>query len=407
MIYKNEPIAEKTASAFLKEEEMGNVNRIMMELMHCSALGIKPEAELLSSVKKDKLPYMYGIAYEHDLEHLLGNILDKYGLLENSGFAVKFRGEVFEAIYRYEKLKFEYERICESFEENKIPFIPLKGSVLRDFYAEPWLRTSSDADILVKETDLKRAENLLREMSFDKTRQSPHDVAYTCGEGVIIELHFSLCEEDDEGEKAGLLRDVWQYARPREGWEYYHILDDNFFYFYHIAHAAKHFEIGGCGIKPVLDLHILHSIRNCDTPEIRSFLKQSGLERFEFAMKNLSDVWFKGEAYDEVTVAMEEFILGGGVYGNENQHLLLRKRRVGSKIGYVFSRIFVPRRELEYEYPTLKKYPVLLPIFEVFRWFKFILKGDKKRSKHRYEIVKNIPEEKLQKVDFLFDKIGL
>ncbi len=387
---------------------MENANRIMMELMRCSALGIKPEAELLASVEKEMLSTMYGIAYEHDSEHLLGNILDKYGLLDdNSAIAVKFRGEVFEAIYRYEKLKYEYERICKSFEENEIPFIPLKGSAFRELYDEPWLRTSCDADILVKETDLKKAEQLLCEMSFDKKEESLHDVAYTCGEGVIIELHFSLYEENEDKRRAEILKNVWKYAKPRDGYEYYHVLDDSFLYFYHIAHAAKHFEIGGCGIKPVLDMHILHSKKNCVTPEIKSFLKQSGLERFEFAMKKLCDVWFTGEPYDEVTVAMEEFILGGGVYGNESQHLLLRKRRVKSKTGYLFSRIFVSRRELEYEYPTLKKHPALLPVFQMCRWFKFIRNGDKKRSKHRYEIVKNISEEKLQKVDFLFDKIGL
>lgn len=395
------------ASAFLKEEEMGNTIRIMMELMCCSALGIKPEAELLNSVSKDMLPYMYGISYEHDSEHLLGNILDKYGILDNDEVSNKFRSEVFEAIYRYEKLKYEYERICESFEENNIAFIPLKGSVFRQFYAEPWLRTSCDTDILVKETDLKKAEEILKKLSCDKTHESAHDVTYTCGEGVIIELHFSLYEADDEGNTAKILSDVWKFAKPREGWKYYHVLDDSFFYFYHIAHAAKHFAIGGCGIKPVLDLHILYNSKNCETDEIKNLLKQSGLERFEFAFKNLSEVWFGIRDHDEVTVAMEEFILYGGVYGNENQQLLLRKRRVGGKIGYVFSRIFVSRRELEYEYPTLKKHLLLLPFFEVIRWLTFILKGDKKHSKHRYEIVRDIPEDKLQKVDFLFNKIGL
>lgn len=395
------------ASAFLKEEEMGNINRILMELMRCSALGIKPDAELLSSVKKDMLPYMYSIACEHDLEHLLGNILDKYGLLENSGFAVKFRGEVFEAIYRYEKLKFEYERICKSFEENKIPFIPLKGSVLREFYAEPWLRTSSDADILVKETDLKKAQEALENLSFEKKLEGSHDVTYTCGEGVIIELHFSLSDDGEAEKKAEILKNVWKYAKPRDGYEYYHVLDDSFLYFYHIAHAAKHFMMGGCGIKPVLDMYILNSVKNCDTSESRRLLKQSGLERFEYALKSLSEVWFEGKPHDEVTLAMEDFVLDGGVYGNQRQRLLLRKYRAGSKLGYVFSRIFVPRRELEYEYPTLKKHPVLLPFFQVLRWVRFVLNGDKKRSKYRYEIVKNIPEEKLQKMDFLFNKIGL
>ena len=395
------------ASAFLKEEKMKMVNRVMMELMRCSALGIKPEAELLSSVKTDEISYMYGMSSEHDMEHLLGNILDEYGVLGTDIISVKFRNEIFEAIYRYEKLKFEYERICEAFEENGIDFIPLKGSVLREMYAQPWLRTSCDADILVKEEDLKKAENLLQNMDFDKTHEGSHDVTYTCGEGVIIELHFSLCESGDDGKIAKVLRDVWKRTKRRDGFKHQYALDDSFFYFYHIAHAAKHFSIGGCGIKPVLDLYILRNFKNCESKEIRSFLKQSGLERFDLAFNNLSEAWFGKREHDDVTSAMEEFILNGGAYGNEEQLLLLRKRRTSGKIGYVLSRVFVSRKELEYEYPTLKKHSFLLPFFEVVRWLKFILKGDKKHSQYRYRIIKDIPEEKLQKVEFLFNKIGL
>ncbi len=386
---------------------MKKVNPVMMELMRCSALGLKPRAELLNFVKTDEISYMYGMSSEHDMEHLLGNILDKYGVLGDDVISRKFRNEIFEAIYRYEKLKFEYERICKAFEENGIDFISLKGSVLRKMYAEPWLRTSCDADILVKEEALKKAQDVLGELSFDKTHEGSHDITFTCGEGVIIELHFSLCETGDSGKTAELLRKVWQYARLKEGFKHQYILDDSFFYFYHIAHAAKHFSIGGCGIKPVLDLYILRNFKACETKGIRRLLKQSGLERFELALKNLSEVWFGQREHDDVTFAMEEFILNGGVYGNEEQLLLLRKRRTGGKSGYILSRIFVARKELEYEYPILKKCVFLLPLFEVVRWGKFILKGDKKHSSHRYRIINDISEEKLQKTEFLFNKIGL
>lgn len=386
---------------------MKNTNLIMMELMRCSATGTNPGTDLLGSVKKEMLPRMFTLAYHHDLVHLLGDVLDKNGVLENDEIATKYRSFVLEAIYRYEKIEFEFERICKNFEENLIDFMPLKGSIIRSLYAKPWLRTSSDADILVKEADLKRAEELLIKIGFLKTHESSHDVTYTYGEGVIIELHFSL-SEINEGEVIGqMLSDVWKYAKVKDGWKHQYALDDNFFYFYHIAHTAKHFSMGGCGIKPILDLHILQNTKNYDNHEIKRLLKQSGLERFDFALRSLSEVWFSGKPHDEVTLAMEEFILSGGVYGTESQLLLLKKRRVGGKIRYIFSRIFVTRRELEYEYPTLKKHSVLLPFFQVVRWVKFILKGDKKHSKDRYEIIKNISEENIQKVDNLFNKIGL
>ena len=47
------------------------------------------------------------------------------------------------AIYRYEKINYELNRLRSALNEAQIPFIPLKGSVLRQYYPEPWMRTSS------------------------------------------------------------------------------------------------------------------------------------------------------------------------------------------------------------------------------------------------------------------------
>lgn len=47
------------------------------------------------------------------------------------------------AIYRYEKINYELNRLRSALNEAQIPFIPLEGSVLRQYYPEPWMRTSS------------------------------------------------------------------------------------------------------------------------------------------------------------------------------------------------------------------------------------------------------------------------
>ena len=37
----------------------------------------------------------------------------------------------------------ELEEICEILKEENIDFIPLKGAFIRNYYPEPWMRTSS------------------------------------------------------------------------------------------------------------------------------------------------------------------------------------------------------------------------------------------------------------------------
>ena len=65
------------------------------------------------------------------------------------------------AVFRYEQLNYENERICMALEKAQIPFIPLKGSIIRKYYPESWMRTSCDVDVLVHEEDAEKAVDVL------------------------------------------------------------------------------------------------------------------------------------------------------------------------------------------------------------------------------------------------------
>ena len=45
---------------------------------------------------------------------------------------------------------------CNALEKAQIPFVPLKGSVIRKYYPEAWMRTSSDIDVLVHKEDVEK-----------------------------------------------------------------------------------------------------------------------------------------------------------------------------------------------------------------------------------------------------------
>ncbi len=382
--------------------------KIMMDLLRCSALGEKAEENTISALTPEILQYIYTVAYRHGLTQLIGDVLEKSGFLGENPTHKRFRKEVFDAVYSYEKLSYETEQITQLFEENSIPFVLLKGAVLRYLYSAPWLRTSCDVDILVHEKNLNKAGELLeKSLNYKKVHEGTHHITYTFGDDVRIELHFDLTEKNQAKNSYKVTKKVWDYARVKDGLKYQYELPEGFIYFYHIAHCATHFEAGGCGIKPVLDLYVLKRNFNCQTPEIKSFLRKSGLTKFDEFLNCLCDVWFAGKEHNDVTRAMEKFIIDGGIGGTEEQNLLVRKHRHGGKIGYVFSRIFVPFRELKKDYPILRKIPVLLPFFEGLRWIKLLFKKDKSYIEKRYETVKNIPDEDLKIFGDMLRKTGL
>jgi hypothetical protein len=97
------------------------------------------------------------------------------------------------AVYKYENLNYEYGRLCKTLDEAKIPFIVLKGAVIRKYYPEPWMRSSCDIDILVKESDLERATEVVKtELGFTVTDKTHHDIQMYSPSGVMFELHFYI-----------------------------------------------------------------------------------------------------------------------------------------------------------------------------------------------------------------------
>ena len=130
--------------------------RMMMDLIASEACGkeIDPKEYALSD---EELKDLYRLSKFHDLAHLVGNALIKKDLIRNAEIRQRFEKQVMTAVYRYERTNYELQRLCDTLNEAKIPFIPLKGSVIRNCYPEPWMRTSCDIDILVHEKDLENA----------------------------------------------------------------------------------------------------------------------------------------------------------------------------------------------------------------------------------------------------------
>ena len=134
--------------------------------------GAELSQEIKNLIKIDLLQPLFKLSKRHDLAHLIGDALYKNRLLpENSEVKKRFLQERSMAVYRYEQIQYEFEQICSVLEEERIPFVPLKGSVIRNLYPQPWMRTSCDIDVLVKKKDLSLAiGGIVRNLNYTKKR---------------------------------------------------------------------------------------------------------------------------------------------------------------------------------------------------------------------------------------------
>ncbi len=385
---------------------MENISEKLIQLLGCEVCG--NTLSLASPVTKADTAQMLSVSKIHDVTHIIASSLINNRLLDGDPLEFIYREQIYMTMYRYESQCYVLEKVSKVLEDAKIPYIPLKGAVIREFYPQPWMRTGCDIDILVHEDDVDNAAKaIIEKLGYEHKGKGKHDIQILSTENIYVELHFSLLEEDASPAMAKVLSDAWEHAKPVQSGKYRYELDDAMFYFYHIAHMAKHFIKGGCGIRTFIDLWLIKKNINCGTTEIKSLLKKGRLADFEEVVIRLCDVWFSGKEHDRVTRLMEEFIFSGGCFGTKETKMLSEQQKSGGKEKYILSRIFVPYDELKIQYPIIKKYKFLTPICGICRLLSLLLGKKRKFRKSYVEKLNFVSEKHFDDISFLFESVGL
>lgn len=376
-----------------------------MNLIGSEACGSVLNPAFYAALTEEERVELYRVSKKHDLAHLVGNALINNGLIEEGKLKEAYRQEVYTAIYRYERILFETEELRRILNGERIPFVPLKGAVIRQYYPEPWLRTSCDIDILVHEEDLDRAVTALKEKSEYTTdeKKNFHDVSLYSPSGMHLELHYNIKETKENLDE--LLGRAWEFAVPKNCYEY--AFTDEFFLYHVLAHASYHFTGGGCGTRPFIDLFLLKKRLPYDADKLSAMLTEAGIKRFAEEAEKLSEIWFGDGEHDEVTQAMEKFVLSGGVYGNSVNHAAVKQVEKKGKVRHILSRIWMPYESLVFRYPNLKGKRILQPFFEIKRWFSLFKRSVWKRSVGELKTNAAMDKETVNETEKLMDSLGL
>ncbi len=360
------------------------------------------------SLTEEEWKSLYLFALEYDVCALVAYGLKKLNYVNKDNlYAKKLNQESLKAIYRYEQQNYDLEVVSNIFESSKIPFITLKGAEIRKYYKMAYLRTSCDIDILIEKKNLDKATKLLiNECDYKKTLKNSHDCSFTTPSGMNIELHFELIEEGWAKSSNSVLSDIFAHSTLADGYKYKRLMKDEYFYFYHIAHMAKHFENGGCGIRPFIDLYVLDNLA-VDFEKRLALLKEGKLLTFAQVLKGLNGVWFNNEEQNSLLKQVEEFILNGGLYGTMENRVAIKQNKRGGKFKYVMSRIFLSYEDIKSIYPVLEKHKWLTPLFEVVRWFKLIFCGKLKKGVKEFKHSQSLSKEQTVKTKEFLENIGL
>lgn len=355
----------------------------------------------------ENLASLHKLSMAHDMAHIIASALFKLEIVSNDQMLQKFSKQQMLALYRCETLNYELEQISKTLEEARIPFMPLKGALLRRLYPEPWMRTSCDIDILVKEEDLARAVDTLKEkLAYTSDdRRNYHDISLYSPNGVHLELHFSIQENMESIDD--LLSRVWDYAVLVEGREYQYQQTNEYFLFHHIAHMSYHFISGGCGIKPFLDLYLMQQKMSFDLEKVRELFAMCSLNKFYDSITELAKVWLQEEQHSDMTLKMQSYILQGGVYGTLENGIVAKQGKRGGKLRYALSRIFLSSKTLKHEYPCIKKHAWLAPFCQIHRWFRILTSRRLKQAVSELKANSSASKEEIRQTKEFLMQIGL
>jgi hypothetical protein len=113
------------------------------------------------------------------------------------------------------------------------------------------------------------------------------------------------------------------------------------------------------------------------------------------------DVWFGGAEMTEDLLPISEYILGSGTYGLAAQKAVnVSARTRGGRIGYLFARAFPPYWFMAEKYPSLRRVPILLPFYWIYRIVRAIFagKGDAGREIRALQTADSSDAERLREV---------
>ncbi|MEQ8192682.1 MAG: nucleotidyltransferase family protein, partial [Candidatus Eremiobacterota bacterium] len=272
----------------------------------------------------------------------------------------------------------EVEKILQTFEANQMKCMPLKGYIIKHLYPQSNMRSMGDVDILVEESKLEKAKDIMLGLGYTlRSEDNNHDI-YFKNPAVMIELHKLLISQQKVENLFFYFGSGWDRTRLKAGHKYQYEMSEEDFYIYLLGHMAKHYQRGGTGLRSVMDIWVYkrHYRNQMDWNYITTELEKAGLYEFAKSMESLSEYWFEGKCSDRFYPEIAEYVLSNGTHGTAANFMLTKLLAESKKNNKSFNtirwkyilRIFFPNRQnMNLLFPSLQKTPFLLPLYWVYR----------------------------------------
>lgn len=302
----------------------------------------------------------------HSVANTVGYALEKLNILPDE-YAPQFLREIKLGMVREATQEMEMLEISECLQRLGIKHMLLKGCVMKHLYPRPDLRSMCDIDIQYDTSRKDELDSVMLPMGYVRVETSGTDginISYQKKPFMYIEFHGALMDKDVPLYNAYFDTDFRRTVAVQGCRVEYP--DEDFFVFM-MAHLAKHYFLGGSGLRSLADIWLfLRKKPGLDKEYIFEELKKIRLDEFTQIMLGVCTVLFDGAAPTQEQKNIISYMFGSGTYGTQTNAAAesVKNKR---KSDYVIKRLFPGREFMAINYPAVRKCVLLLPLFWIVR----------------------------------------
>lgn len=298
------------------------------------------------------------------LTAIIGYALESAGISDKKFIQAKAK-----SIRKVAAMEIDKALLFEEMEKEKIWYMPLKGTVIKDLYPSVGLRQMSDFDILFDKSYAEKVLDILLRLGFtcDHFGRGNHDV-YFKQPVSNFEMHSGLFSEIHKPEIYQYYKNIKDQLIKDEGNNYgYHFSSEDL-YIYLTAHEYKHYIDRGTGLRSVLDTYVLWQKLGgqLDTDYISEETKKLGISDFEQQNRSLALHLFGNGELTAEDRQMLEYIIFCGTYGTLQNSLENNVKKYGKR-RFLVKKLFLPMNYVKVWYPFYYKHKILLPFLPFHR----------------------------------------
>lgn len=368
---------------------MNSNEKSFIYLLSCFLSSKKPTAEI------DDWKEIYRLADINNVVGIIANEIKQMPaeLRPDGKLKSYFNQNLGKTVQRYDELCSVQEKIKSFFLINRIDFVFVKGSSVRELYPVPELRTSGDIDVIVCAEKYNDVLRLVKNSNYTVEHASPNVIVLDV-DGVFVEIHkdadvlgeyfngriFDVCDKDGNEYSLG---------------EYDRLL-------YVILHLAKHLKSRGAGIRMLLDVDAcVRAIDNFDMGKFIKMSKDAGVEKCSVMLLALAKQWLDTPVDvslrldDDLIELLSKAFIHGGVFGFKSNSLgshYVAQSASSNKIGFkekcsaLVKWLFPPASTVRNMYFYASKHNALIPFAYLNRFFDGVFL----RGRHSLNTMKQI-----------------